>query len=88
MKSSYPSDLIDEEWKIIAPMLPPAKPGGIPRTTDMRKVCDRIYYHLKTGCQWEYLPQNFPPASSLAQVRKRKGNDNHISLYKCRAVSF
>ena len=65
MKSSYPSDLSDEEWKIIAPMLPPAKPGGRPRSTDMRQVCNGIYYHLKTGCQWEYLPRNFPPGSTV-----------------------
>lgn len=71
MKSSYPSDLSDEEWDMIAPLLPPAKPGGRPRTTDMRKVCDGIYYHLKTGCQWEYLPQNFPPASTVYSYYRR-----------------
>ncbi len=71
MKSSYPSDLSDEESKIIAPMLPPAKPGGRPRTTGIRQVCDEIYYHLKTGCQWEYLPQNFPPASTVYSYYRR-----------------
>lgn len=65
MKSSYPSDLSDREWKIIAPMLPTAKIGGRPRSTDMRQVCNGIYYHLKTGCQWEYLPRDFPPASTV-----------------------
>lgn len=65
MKIGYPSDLSDREWEIISPLLPPAKSGGRPRTTDLRKVCDGIYYHLKTGCQWEDLPQNFPPPSTV-----------------------
>lgn len=71
MKNSYRSDLSDEEWKIIASMLPSAKPGGRPRTTDLRQVCNGIYYHLKTGCQWEYLPGNFPPASTVYSYYRR-----------------
>ena len=39
----------DLEWRILAPLIPQAKPGGHPRTTDMREICNVIYYHLKTG---------------------------------------
>ena len=74
MKSSYPSNLSDEEWKIISSMLPSPKPGGRPRSTDMRQVCNGIYYHLKTGCQWEYLPRNFPPASTVAAHSRRSSS--------------
>jgi putative transposase len=45
---------------IIAPLIPPAKPGGRPRTTDVRRVVDACLYIVKTGCQWRQLPKNFP----------------------------
>lgn len=61
----YPSDLSEAEWELLAPLIPPAKYGGHPRTTDIRQVCNAIYYHLKTGCQWRYLPKNFPPPSTV-----------------------
>ncbi len=57
----YPSDLTGAEWSIIAPLLPMAKPGGRPRTTDLRAVLNALFYQQRTGCQWRYLPQEFPP---------------------------
>lgn len=62
---TYPSNLSNAEWKILEPLIPPPKTGGHPRTTDIRQVCNAIYYHLKTGCQWEYLPKDFPPPSTV-----------------------
>ncbi|MBK1838367.1 transposase [Azospirillum sp. YIM B02556] len=41
-------------------MLPPAKPGGRPRSTDMRRLPDALFYIVRTGCQWRHLPP--PPA--------------------------
>jgi putative transposase len=64
-RKAYPTDLCDAEWVILAPLIPLAKSGGHPRTTDMREVCNAIYYHLKTGCQWEMLPGDFPPSSTV-----------------------
>lgn len=64
-RKAYSTDLSDSEWQILAPYIPPAKPGGHPRTTDMREVCNAIYYHLKTGCQWQMLPGEFPPSSTV-----------------------
>lgn len=64
-RQSYPTDLNDMEWEILSPLIPPAKLGGHPRTTDMRAVCNAIYYHLKTGCQWDMLPRDFPPSSTV-----------------------
>lgn len=64
-RKAYSTDLSDSEWTILAPLIPPAKSGGHPRTTDMREVCNAIYYHLKTGCQWDMLPGDFPPSSTV-----------------------
>ncbi len=61
----YPSDLTDREWWIIEPFIPPAKPGGRPRTTDMREVINAILYLAGGGCQWRALPKDFPPASTV-----------------------
>jgi putative transposase len=60
----YPSDLTDEQWSLIEPHIPPARPGGRPRKTDMRDVVDAIFYTLRTGCQWRYLPADLPPKST------------------------
>ena len=57
----YPSDLTDEQWQIIAPLLPLAKPGGRPRTVDLREVINGIFYLNRSGCAWRMLPHEFPP---------------------------
>lgn len=56
----YGSDLSDEEWAILEPLIPAAKPGGRPRRINMREVVNGIFYLLKTGCQWRMLPKDFP----------------------------
>ena len=61
----YPSDLTDDEWAYVEPLLPPAKPGGGKRRTDMRAVMNGVMYILSTGCQWRYLPKDFPPRSTV-----------------------
>lgn len=62
----YPSDLTDDEWAIFAPLVPPAKPGGRRRTTDMRTVVNAILYIASSGCQWRMLPKKgFPPVSTV-----------------------
>src|SRR5580693_9336046 len=61
----YPSDLTDDEWAYVEPLIPPAKRGGGKRRTDMRAVMDGVMYILSTGCQWRYIPKDFPPRSTL-----------------------
>lgn len=61
----YPSDMLDSEWALIAPLLPPAKPGGRPRKTDLRAVMNAILYIASEGCQWRALPKDFPPMSTV-----------------------
>src|SRR2546423_15527313 len=62
---SYPSDLTEKEWAILEQLIPPAKPGGRPRTTEMREVINAILYLDRTGCQWRALPHEFPPWSTV-----------------------
>ena len=61
----YPSDMTDREWAIIAPLLPPARSGGRPRTVDLRAVVDAILFIASSGCQWRMLPKDFPPRSTV-----------------------
>src|SRR5208283_1204014 len=60
----YPSDLTDEQWALVEPRIP-FYPGGRPRKTSMRDVLDAIFYIVRTGCQWRYLPKDFPPKSTV-----------------------
>ena len=59
----YPSDLTDAQWALIEPLLPVSSRGR-PRITKLRQVVDAIVYILRTGCQWRYLPNDFPPKST------------------------
>ena len=61
---SYPSDITDAQWDLIEPHLPGSS-GGRPRKTDLRDVVNAISYIARTGCQWRFLPQDFPPKSTV-----------------------
>ena len=58
---TYPTDLTDGQWRLIEPLLPKAKPGGRPRTTDLRQVVNGILYLVRAGCSWRMLPHDFGP---------------------------
>jgi transposase len=60
----YPRDLSDAEWVLVAPLIPPAKHGGRPRTVNVREVLNAVFYVLATGCQWRALPKDLPPRST------------------------
>ena len=75
-RKKYPSDLTDEQWAIVEPLIPPAKQhkrGGHPRTVDMREVLNTILSLNRSGCQWDMLPHDVLPKStasdSVAQGR-------------------
>ena len=57
----YPTDLTDEQWAILAPLIPPPRREGRPREADMREVVNAILYLLRAGCAWRLLPHEFPP---------------------------
>jgi len=64
-KLRYPSDLTDEEWALIEPLIPPAKRGGGKRTVNLREVVNGLMYVLSTGCQWRAIPKDLPPRSTV-----------------------
>jgi transposase len=61
----YPSDLTDEEWALVVPLIPPAKRGGNKRHVNVRDVMNGIMYVLSTGCQWRAIPKDLPARSTL-----------------------
>ena len=61
----YPSDLTNAEWGLVEPMIRPAKRGGRRRSVDVREVLNAIFYVLSTGCQWNALPRDLPPKSTV-----------------------
>jgi len=60
-RKAYPSDLSDAEWALLAALLPAAKPGGRPRSTDLREILNALCYLVRSGCGWRMLPHDFPP---------------------------
>jgi transposase len=67
-----PSDLTDEQWAHLEPLIPPADPGGRPRKTDMRAAMNAIFFLLRTGCPWRYLPRGiFPPRSTVYNIFRK-----------------
>jgi|SRR6266516_4005808 len=76
-RKAYPSDLTDEEWEWLAPLLErPRRDGrGRPRTVDRREVVNAILYVLRTGCQWRYLPEGFPAWQTVYWYFTRWLND-------------
>jgi transposase len=61
----YPSDLTDEEWALVEPLIPPGKRGGGKRRVNLREVVNGVMYELSTGCQWRYLPTDLPARSTV-----------------------
>jgi transposase len=64
-KLRYPSDLTNDEWSHVEPLIPPAKRGGRKRSVEPREIVNGLMYVLSTGCQWRYVPKDLPPKSTL-----------------------
>ena len=86
----YPSDVTEEEWAEIAPLIPPARRGGRKRSVNIREVFNGLLYVLSTGCQWRAIPKDFPPRSTIFDYFARWQADGtlgriHNALYvRCR----
>jgi len=65
MRKPYRTDLTDAQWKLIKPLIPPARPGGRPREVNMREVLNTLFYQDRTGCQWDLLPHDLLPKSTV-----------------------
>jgi putative transposase len=65
IRNVYPTDLTDTQWAILEPLVPPSKHGGRPRTVNIREVINTILYLNRTGCQWDMLPHDLLPKSTV-----------------------
>jgi len=74
-RNTYPSDLTDAQWAILEPLVPPCKHGGRPRTVNMREVVNTILYLNRTGCQWDMLPHDLLPKSTVYEYFGRWRDD-------------
>src|SRR5216684_3847549 len=71
----YASDLSDAEWAILEPLIPPAKPGGRPRSVNMRLILNGIFYVLRSGCAWRLLPHDYPAWSTVYDYFRKWRNE-------------
>ncbi len=74
----YASDLSDAEWVILEPLLPPAKPGGRPRSVNRRHILNGIFYMLRSGGAWRLLPHEYPPWSTVYDYIRRVAQRWHL----------
>jgi putative transposase len=65
LRKPYKSDLTDAQWSLVEPLMPPPAKRGRKREISLREVLNAIFYLLRTGCQWDYLPHDFPPKDSV-----------------------
>ena len=81
-RKPYPSDLTDEQWDILASLLPSAKTGGRPRTVDLREVINGIVYVLRNGCTWRAMPHDLPPWGTVWWYFREWRQDVHGRVHE------
>lgn len=80
----YPTDQTDEQWALVAPMVPVAATrgagtkGGRPPKYDRRRIVDAIMYLDRTGCSWRQLPHDFPPWETVYWYFQRWSADGTV----------
>jgi len=70
-RKPYPSDVSDAEWEFLVPYLTLMREDAPQREYSLRQVFNAVRYVVKTGCQWDFLPHDFPPASAVYQQARR-----------------
>jgi putative transposase len=75
MRKRYPTDLTDEQWAVLQPRFPGAKPGGRPRSVDLREVVNTLLYLNRSGCRWDMLPHDLLPKSTAYDYFARWRDD-------------
>src|SRR5436309_7461896 len=75
VRKAYRTDLTDAEWQLIEPLLPPAKPRPGSKATDLREVLNALRYQNRTGCQWDLLPHDLLPKSTVWDHYQRWSQD-------------
>ena len=76
-RQPYPSDLSDVEWEMIRPLLPQPKGFGHPVEVDFREILNGIFYVLRSGCQWEMMPHDLPPYTTVYGYFRRWQRQGH-----------
>src|SRR5262245_52847964 len=74
MSKQFPSDLTDEQWALLEPLIPPSR-GGRPREIDLRPVVNGLFYRNRSGCQWRMLPKEFGPWETVYYYHAKGGKD-------------
>lgn len=74
-RKPYPSDLTDDQWTLLEPLIPPARPGGAPRKVNIREVVNALFYRNQEGCGWRALPHDFPPWKTVYNYGRDWGWD-------------
>lgn len=77
-RNAYPSDLTDEQWAVIEPLIPAPRSGGRPAVHSRRRIVDAILYVNRTGCAWRQLPHDFPPWATVFWYFKRWRQDGVV----------
>ena len=80
-RKPYPSDLTDAQWAILEPLIAASKSGGRPREVNMREIVNALLYVNRTGCQWDMLPHDLPPKSSVYDYFARWREDGTWQRY-------
>ena len=79
MRKPYRSDLTDAQGELIRPLLPPAKPGGRPRTVDLREVVNTLFYQARTGCPWDHVPDDLAGPGHRLGLLRRLAQGRHLA---------
>ena len=75
MRKHYPTDLSDDQWSLLEPLIPAALPGGRPRAVDLREVVNTILFQQRSGCQWDMLPHDLLAKSTVYDYFARWRDD-------------
>ena len=78
MRKRYRTDLTDQQWELVEALLPPALPGGRPRSVDLREVVNTLLYQARTGCQWDMLPHDLVAKSTAFDYFKLWSTDGTL----------
>lgn len=78
MPQPYSTDLSDDQWAIVKPLLPPPRPRGRRPTANRRRILDAIFYQTKNACTWRELPRDFPPYSTVYAYFERWRDDGTL----------
>ena len=79
-RKPYPTDLTDQQWQVLAPLIPASKPNGRPISVEIRGIINAIFYILASGCAWRMMPHDFPPWQTVLRgVASENGKNCTLS---------